>query len=165
MLTPAQQATLKAHINASGDLNQFENNSDGNFAIAALLNLPASPAFYVWKSSVDVTEIMQNGFDWARVDNLTVGKARIFDWMIATGTLQPNRANVRAGFLACFNVAADLATRQAIFGHCQRVASRVEKLLAAGTGTSSTDQGVGPATMGFEGPIDFNDVEAARNSA
>lgn len=165
MLTPEQKTTLKAHIDASGDLNTFPNNSDGNFAIAALLNLAASPAFYAWKSSVEVTEIMQNGFDWTRVDNLTVGKARIFEWMMATSMLHPNQANVRAGVLAAFGVSADLATRQAIFGHCQRTASRIEKLLATGTGTSSTDQGVGPATMGFEGPIDFNDVEAARNSA
>lgn len=164
MLTPAQQATLKAHVNNSSDLNTFANNSDGNFAIAALLNLAASPAFYVWRTSVEVTEIMQNGFDWTRVDNLTVGKARIFDWMMQTGTLRPHQSNVRAGVLACFSVAADLATRQAIFGHCQRTASRVEKLLATGAGTSSTDQGVGPALMGFEGPIDFNDVEQARNS-
>lgn len=165
MLTPAQMATLKSHINASNDLNIFPNSNDGNFEIAARLNLNASPNFFVWKTSVEVSEIMQNGFDWTRVDNLTVGKARIMEWMMLTGTINPYRANVRAGILATFSVAADLNTRVAIFTHFQRLATRIEKLLATGAGTASNDQGIGPATMSFEGPISYDDVEAARNSA
>lgn len=164
MLTPAQRATLKAAIAADETLNSKPNNSDGNFDIAAALNAPASPDFYVWKTSVSVTDIMQNGFDWTRVDNLTVGKSRIWEWMTIAEAINPSLPNVRAGILAVFATAGDQATRLAAFQHCQRLASRVEKLLATGSGTTTTDQAVGPATMGFEGPITYSDVEAARNS-
>lgn len=163
-MTPAQLATLKAHIDASGDLNAFPNDSDGAFGIAALLNQPASPAFYVWRTSVPIDEIMQNGFDWTRVDNLTVGKARIWDWMMRTALLNPSRANVRAGVLAVFGTAGDLATRLATFTHCQRTATRIEKLFATGAGTTTTEQGVGPAVMAFEGNVSYQDVDVARNS-
>lgn len=163
-LTTQQKTAIKAAILADPILAAKPNNSDGAFDIAAALNLPATPDFYVWKTSVEVTEIMQNGFDWTRVDNLTVGKARILEWMSIAGTIHPNQSNVRAGILAVFATAGDLATRLAAFQHCQRLASRVEKLLATGTGSTTTDQAVGPATMGFEGPISYQDIEDARNS-
>lgn len=163
-MTPQQLAAIKADILADPVLNAFPNNADGAFAIAIEYNKPATPDFYVWRTSVQVDEIMQNGFDWTRVDNLTVGKARIWDWMMRTGVLNPSRANVRAGVVATFNVAADLNTRQAVFNHCQRLATRIEKLFATGAGTASTDQGAGPATMGFEGPVFYQDIEAARGS-
>lgn len=165
MLTPSQKTTLKAHILATSDLNELPNSSDGNFELAVRLNQPASPDYYVWKTSLEVSEVMQNGIDWTRVDNLTVGKARIIDWMMRTGTLNPSKATVRAGFNAAFTAQADEATRLSIFGHCQRLASRVEKLLvASGSGTTTDDDGVGPSTMGFVGPISGDDVQAARNS-
>lgn len=163
-LTAQQNAAIKAAILADPVLSAFPNNTDGAFGIAALLNQQASPDFYVWRTSVTIGEIMQNGFDWTRVDNLTVGKARIWEWMVATGTIKPNQSNVRAGVLAVFTTAGDLANRNAVFGHCQRLATRAEKLLATGTGTASTDQGVGPATMGFEGSLSYQDVDTARNS-
>lgn len=163
-LTSAQQATLKAYITNDETLNAFPNNSDGAFAIAALLNVAASPDFYVWKSSVEVGEIMQNGFDWTRVDNLTVGKSRIWDWMMRTGVINPSRANVRAGVLAVFATAGDLNTRLAVFQHSQRLATVAEKLFATGTGTATTEQGAGPAVMGFEGNLSYQDVDTARNS-
>lgn len=163
-LTPAQNATLKAYIAGDQVLSAFPGNSDGAFAIAAAMNATASPDYYVWRSSVTIDEVMQNGFDWTRVDNLTVGKSRIWEWMASTGTVKPNQANVRAGVLAVFTTAGDLANRNAVFSHFQRLATRAEKLFATGTGTSSTDQGVGPSVMGFEGTLSYSDVEAARNS-
>jgi len=163
-LAPSNYAALKTYIDATPELAALPNNSDGNFEIARQLNMVANPAFYVWKSDVTVDEIMQNGFDWTRVDNLTIGKARIWEWMTNTGTLHPNQPNVRAGFLAVFTTAGDLGNRNAIATHIQRTASIVEKLFAVGTGTTSTDQFVGPATMGYEGPINYADVGYARSS-
>lgn len=163
MLTTQQLQAIKAAILADPALSAFPNNSDGNFEIAAAFNQQATPAFYVWRTSVAITEIMQNGFDWTRVDNLRALPTVIWEFMTAAGSVNPSLANVRAGFIACFNVAADLGTRQGIFNHSQRLATRAEKLLATGSGTTSTDQGVGPATMGFEGLLSFLDVEAARN--
>lgn len=162
-LTPQQLATLKADILADPALAGQPNNSDGHFAIRAAYLQVVSPTFYVWRSAVTTAKIMQNGFDWTRVDNLTVGKARIWEWMVQTTTLNPSQANVRAGILAVFGTAGDLGMRNAIFGHCQRAANRGEKLFASGAGTSTTDQGVGPATMAVEGAFTLDDIEAARN--
>lgn len=163
-LTSAQKTALKAAITADNVLKLIPNTPDGNFEIAAAFNAQASPDFYVWKSEVDITEIMQNGFDWTRVDNLTVGKARIWEWMSIAGKVHPDQANVRSGILACFSAAGDSATRLAAFNHCQRLATRAEKLFATGSGTTTTDQAVGPALMSFEGQISYNDVGEARNS-
>lgn len=164
MLTPSQNTVLKAAIVADAVLNALPNTSDGAFAIADAFNLNATPDFFVWRSTVTSLEIMQNGFDWTRVDNLTAGKARIWDWMMRTGALNPSLSNVRAGVLAVFNVAADLNTRLAVFQHSQRLATRAEKLFATGTGTTTTEQGVGPAIMVFEGFLSYQDVDTARNS-
>lgn len=163
-LTSTQNATLKAAISADQTLNAFPNNSDGAFGIAALLNQTASPDYYVWRSSVATDEIMLNGFDWTRVDNLTVGKARIWEWMTNLGRINPSQSNVRAGVIAAFSAAGDLPNRNAVFSHCQRLATRAEKLFATGSGTASTDQGAGPAVMGFEGMLSYQDVDDARNS-
>jgi len=163
-LTPAQLVTLKAHITASADLNIFPNTSDGSFEIAALLNLPAVPDFWIWKDSVSDATIMQNGFDWVRVDNLSVGKARIWEWMFGvTGAINPSKANVRAGIAEVWKgTAADNAVRGVVFGHCQRLATRAQKLFSTGAGTSTTIDGVGPATAGFAEDIIYNDVIQAR---
>jgi hypothetical protein len=163
-LSSAQYVALKDAIAADQVLAAKPQNDDGAFDIARALNLPASPTFYVYRTLVDVNEVMQNGFDWTRVDGLTDGKARIWEWMMHTGELHPHQANVRAGVIEAFKVAGDLATRQAVFNHFQRPATRAEKLFATGSGTTVNDQGVGPATMGFEGELSTQDVAVARNS-
>jgi len=159
-MTPEQQSTLKAAILADPVLAALPMNSDGAYAIADIINQTADPAFIVWKTAVSIDEIMRNGMDWARVDNLSVGKARIWDWLGRLGTVDASKVNVRAGIDAAWvGTAADLAVRAAIYVHCKRSASVVEKLLATGTGSDGS-----PATMGFEGPISYQDVQAARAS-
>lgn len=159
-LTLTQLQSLKTFIAADPTLNAVPNNTDGHYTLAALLNQPAEPAFVVWRSSVSVDEIMSNGFDWTRVDNATVGKARIWEWMMARGTINPSKANIRAGIDEAWSGtgAEQVAHRNAIYAHCKRNATRVEKLFATGTGTTAT-----PATMGFEGSVSPMDVETARN--
>ena len=152
-LTSAQLATLKAAILADGTLNQMyvDGNLDG---LRNGVNATASPAFIVWKTDVSIDEIMRNGMDWARVDNLSVGKARIWDWMSRLGQFDASRTNVRAGIDACWvGTAADLAVRTAVYIHCKRSASFAEKVLATGTGTDAV-----PATMVFEGQVSLNDL-------
>ncbi len=158
-LTPQQNATLAAHIAVSDDMNTLPPGSDSAFEIAALLNAPATPDFYIWKATVSQDEIMQNGFDWVRVDNLSVGKARIWEWLFANPdrSINPSKANVRAGIDECWKgTAADLAVRAAVYVHCKRNATRAEKLFATGTGTDAE-----PATMVFEGSLSYYDVQAA----
>lgn len=158
-LTTAQLQALKANIAADATLNALPHNSDSAYAIARAYNLAASPDFYVWRSSVALTEIMGNGFDWARVDNLSVGKSRIWEWMAQQGSIDPSKANVRAGIVACWvGTQADLNVRLAVFGHCQRLALRIGKLLASGAGTAAAVDGSGPAIMTHDGEINWMDV-------
>ena len=137
-------------------------NSDGSFEIARLLNQTASPDFIVWKSVVGQDEIMQNGFDWVQVDNLSVGKARIWEWLFNNESrrLNPSKPNVRAGIDECWKgTAAMLAVRAAVYVHCKRKATVIEKLFATGTGTDAV-----PATMAIEGTIHYQEVDDIRNS-
>lgn len=164
MLTSAQLATLKAFIAADPTMSAIPAGSDGAFAIKDLLNATASPAFTVWKTNVSVDEIMRNGMAWDRVDNLTVGKARIWDWMTRLGTFNAAKVNIRAGIDAAWvGTQADLNVRAMIYTHCKRAATVVEKLFAdtsgGGVGTDAN-----PATTVFEGLISYQDVDAARNS-
>ena len=161
-LTPAQLATLKADILADPVLAAYPMNSDGAFDIAKKYEEIVSPAFIVWRSSVSQDEITQNGFTWTEVDNLTVGKSRIWEWMFANQnrTFNPSKANVRAGIVECWSgTAGKNAVQAAVLAHCKRSANRAEKLFATGTGSDAT-----PATMGFEGRLSYQDVESARAS-
>lgn len=165
-LTAQQLATLKAAILADPVLNAEPMNGDGYFNIAqALNNQQASPDFFVWRTAVDFEVIRANGFDWVRVDNLSVGKARIWEWLFKffNAPINPSQANVRAGIAEVWKgTAADNAVRHVVFQKCQMLASRVQKLFATGPGTTTDQDGVGPATMAVEA-ISVFDVEQARN--
>jgi hypothetical protein len=158
-LTAPQLVALKTYIDATPSLAAFPNSYDGAFEVAAALNALASPAYSVWRTDVTLEEVMRNGFDWARVDNLTPGKARIWDWMTRQGTIDASKPNVRAGIDATWvGTAADLAVRAAVYTHCNRSATVAEKLFATGAGTTAS-----PSTMAFEGLVTYMDVYQARN--
>lgn len=155
MLTTAQLASLRVDIQADPTLADIPHTPDGAYDIATRYNQPTT--HIVWRTSVPIDEIMRNGMDWARVDNLSVGKARIWDWMGRLGTIDPSRINIRAGIDATWvGTAADLAVRAAVYVHCKRPATRAEKLFATGTGTEAS-----PATMVFEGEVTYTDVRDA----
>jgi len=149
--------TLKDYIAAVPEWAIMPKNSDTAFFIAEELNKEVNPSYTVWRTAVPVDEIMRNGLDWTRVDNLTVGKARIWDWMTRLDTLNPSKVNIRAGIDATWvGTAADLAVRAVVYTHCKRKASVVEKLFATGTGTD-----LSPATMGYEGPMPYQEIITA----
>ena len=159
MLTTEQAALLQAAVVADPTLSLLTPSADNAFAIADAFNLPSSPEFIVWRTSVSQDEIMQNGFDWTRVDNLANGKARIWEWMFdnQASVFDPSKANVRDGINAVWvGTAADLAVRAAVYVHCKRLANRVEKLLSTGDGTDAI-----PATMVYEGTLNYQDVLTA----
>ena len=162
-LNSTQLTSLKTAIQADGALSAQPNNADGNEAIALAMNAQASPEFWVWRTSVTDREIMLNGFDWTRVDNLSVGKSRIWDWMFRFGSIDPSKPNIRAGIDATWvGTAADLAVRASVYVHCKRTATRAEKLFST-TGTGADGQNTTPATMTFTGFLTRDDVETARN--
>lgn len=162
MLTDQQYKALKADILADEALAGAV--QSGDYAvIAAAYNQLADPAFIVWRTYVTQDEIMQTGFDWVRIDNLSVGKARIWEWLFAneTRSINPSKANVRAGIAEVWKgTQADLAVQAAVLGHCRRAATRFEKLFAAGDGQNvgSTDN---PAIMAVEGPLTPADASIA----
>lgn len=158
-MTPAQLATLKADILADPVLAATVMNTDGAYDIAAAYNKTATPDWYVWRTNVPVDEIMKNGMDWTQVDNLSVGKARIWDWMTRLGTFNASKLNIRAGIDAAWvGTAQMLAVRTSIYTHCNRACTRYEKLFATGTGTVAL-----PATMVLEGNLSYQFVQAARS--
>lgn len=165
MLINEQLATLRANIDAETDAGFVAAREAGNNGLMLeWYNAPASPTFYVYRPSVTADEIMQNGFDWVRVDNLSVGKARIWEWMFdnQSRAIDAGKGNVRAGIVECWKgTAADVAVRVAVFSHCQRAASRVEKLFATGNGTTISETGNGPGTLAVIGPISIDDIRAA----
>lgn len=146
-----QLQALKAAILADQELAAIGRNDT---EMARVLNLPT--AFVVWRTQVNQDEIMQNGFDWVRVDNLSIGKARIWEWLFDNDqrSINPSKANVRAGIDEAWKgTAADLAVRAAVYVHCKRPATRAEQILGSGTGTDAT-----PGSLGFEGSVSINDL-------
>jgi len=161
MLTTAQKTILKAAIAADPVLSQYPNNSDGAFDISRKLDEVAVPQVIVWRTSVPKDEITMNGFDWTRLDNLSVGKARVWDGLFdnAQRITNPAKPNVRAGIDTVWTgTAADLAVRSAVYEHCKRPATRGEAIFAVGTGTT-----LAPSMMAIEGTIPWNDVLDARS--
>ncbi len=150
-MTPEQLSTLKAAVIADPTLSAVGRNDT---ELARLLNLPT--AFICWRTLVSQDEIMQNEFDWVRVDNLSIGKARIWDWLFynAQRAINPSKPNVRAGIAECWKgTAADLAVRAAVLAHCKRAATRAEGILATGAGTDAN-----PGLFDFEGSVSINDI-------
>lgn len=172
-MTPTQLANWKADIAVNtNETPQYPgiqikdltiSNSDHADAIARWYNVLASPVFYGYRTSIPFAEIMLNGFAWAEVDNLLPGKARIWEWMrdaTDTHTLDASKPNVRAGINEVWvGSAPKVAVRAAVYAHCTRSATILEKLLkAAGAGTAPDTTGEGPATFGFEGSAYYSDL-------
>lgn len=155
MLTPQQLATLRAACFADPTAAAFFADPGNAAGLQSYLN--SDTAHLVWRTAVSQDEIMQNGFDWVQVDNLSVGKARIWEWLFAnvTKSFNPAKANVRAGIEEVWKgTSAMLAVRAAVYAHCRRAATAAEKVFATGVGTEAN-----PATLGWSGSV--SPVEAA----
>lgn len=146
-LTPAQTTALKSAIIADNNLSAQKAAHDTQ-AIANYLNTPSD--FVIWKTSVSVDDVMRNGIDWTRVDNLTVGKARIWDWMSRLGSFDCSKTNIRAGVDAVWvGTAADLSVRAYIYTQCKTFATWFQKVFATGTGS-----GAAPGILVIDGTVD-----------
>lgn len=159
-LSSQQIATLKATCNAAPVCTALANAVD-DVGLAEWFNA-TDAAYIVWKPNVTKDEIQgSDAYDWTRVDNLTAGKARIWDSMFdnAARSINPSKPNIRAGIDASWvGTAADLAVRAAVYAQCKRSATRAEKALAAGAGTTNS-----PSTMSWVGPITYADASLIRS--
>lgn len=172
-LTTAQKQALKADIIAASDpecqaLEASPANSDLAFAVAALYNLTASPDHWVWKTkltkheAVSETSVDATTFNFPQLIARTVQEQ--FGWQElwnSTLSCNPSLPNVRQGFADVFSgaQAGPTAQRTHLLAMARRKATRVEKLLATGTGSTAS-----PATMGAEGPLTFQNVLDAMQS-
>ena len=160
MLTTAQLATLKTAILADPVLNAFPNNTDGNPEIAKAFNLPAAPAFTVWRTNISNTEI-GNSFVGTELAGMTTGnqtRLQVIAQYSAEG-VDPSRPDRRAFYDDVFSGAGGANTRAKLLIAWKRLATRAEKLFATGTGSDAA-----PATMTFEGALSYVDVYNARIS-
>ena len=151
-LSPTQKTTVLADINANPDLLALY--SVGSLVdVAILYNQPANPEFTVWKTSLPIVDIMtDDNFLWTSVDNLTSGRARIWEELIGLGTINPSKANIRAGLVNAFQSTSIYANIEYLF---RRLSTRFEKVLATGTGTFES-----PGTLTFEGNVTFQDIDS-----
>lgn len=173
-LTPTQLSAIKADIAADNTLNVFPNNSDGNSAIAAVYNVAASPSYWVWRtflSDSDMYELMSpDATSWSWTIYIQRSQAERDAWrqmVNMKGGINPSLANTRTAIADIFSGVAGAAQRTHLTSLGRRLASRVEKLLGLATvgGSGTRGSTANPDTMGFEGPITYQDIEQARNSA
>lgn len=159
-MTSQQLVTLKADILADPVLAAQPNNSDGDFAIAAAYNLQASPAFIVWKTLVSITQVGGNivATELAGLTSLNLTRLQTIVTFLGDG-VNPSLSDIRAFFDDVFSGSGGTGTRAKLLALWKRSATRFEKKFATGTGSDAS-----PATMVLEGPLQPDDVRAARAS-
>lgn len=166
-LTPAQLAVLHTDILNDAALNAEPNIVEGNTVIAAAYNAVAVPDFWVWRTWLNKTEITNapsqdgttftwtgNGFITRSVGELTAWR-ELFD---SEGMVNPSLLNVRQAFQDIFSGTGNAAANRAhLLVVARRKATRLEALLATGTGTTAA-----PALLQWEGAVYYWEIEQAR---
>ena len=153
-LTPSQLTTLKNDILADATFNSQPHNSDGAYAIAAVYNALASPAFTVWKTNVSIDAVGDNivGTELAGLTTANLTRLQTIVALSPTG-VNPSLSDRRAFFDDVFSGAGGQLTRPKLLILWKRFATHLEKLFATGTGSDAS-----PATMVVEGTISYQDV-------
>jgi hypothetical protein len=164
-LTEAQYATLKANIEANSA--EFAGKSDAE--IAAAYNLPATPAFQVYKIAVTRNAILlekspqatvfiptTNGWATRTTQELTLF-AQLFD---AQGVMDPSLPNVNAILTFIFSGTGDAQLNRVHIGNQSReLSTRAERLyIASGAGTNGD-----PGVRDWKGILSARDIAHAKN--
>ena len=162
-MTEEQITLLAAHIRASVDPAVVAARDTRNDTeVARLYNLPSNPSFFIWRKFVSLDDVINNNFDWVLVDNLSVGKARIWEWLFSNSdkAIDATKSSVRAGIAECWKgTAAMLAQQSSILNQCKRTLSVGESVFATGLGTT-----VEPGETSFEGTVTIDHIGRALNS-
>jgi hypothetical protein len=181
-LTPQQLAALKASVNGDPALAALPRDSDGATEVARVYNLPAVPAFTVWRDlPMDTVQALHVAANMTPLGNppttpdLTVqvwiarcvtcqGKQLNYQGLTQGRSVAPmKRAGYRAAIQDCLtNVPA--GTNGALLSAgwveirdaAKSPATTAEKLFATGTGTTAA-----PADLTAEGPLTYQNVLAA----
>lgn len=153
-LSSAQMAALKTTCNADTTCAALATAAE-DVSLAAWFNTIDPSACIVWRSDVTVAEA-NTVLVWAEIDSLTVGKARIWDWMRGLVTLDARNANIRQGLSDAFSNATN--TRTALIALAKRSATRAEKALSSGACTTAN-----PSIMTFVGSISYATASLIRS--
>lgn len=153
MPTSAQYLALRNAAMLDGTASGYVNTADDQ-ALADWLNAD-QPTFYVWRSRLEPRESRTAVVTGAtQLDALTVGKRDSLLWLLSD-TINPADANVRT---AIDDLCGSQNTlKSAIQAALKRNATRAEKILSTGTGTSGS-----PATLGWEGLFDATSASTVR---
>lgn len=159
MLTSEQLVILRSDIEGDVTLSAIPNTPDGAFTIADIYNQLASPTFYLWKSHVSTYDI-RSALIWNEYDTLSVSKQNAFQFLCSNGIVDARLTNVRQGIASIFSGPGQAGNFSALTIIAKRTATRIEKLLATGTGTEQS-----PASSSFPDGflLTYQDVLSARN--
>lgn len=163
-LSSAQKTLLVNAIAADGTLNTLPPGADSALQIASAFTVQASPDFWVWRTNVSRSDIYNNvsadatTWSWSTYKSQNATEQNAWTQMFMGDLANFAQANLRAGVAAIFTGSAPQNAQQAhVLAIGRRLATRIEKLLATGTGSSAV-----PAVMGFEGPLSYQDVLDAK---
>lgn len=164
-MTPAQIATLRTVVMAEPGLAAARQ-AGNDAAIAAWCNALASPAFVVYKSVLSRHDIITGTsttgttFAWAGAAYITrsQGERDAFREMFnSTGTVVPSLSSIQGAFADIFSGAGGAGNRAHIDAMSRRSATRAEKALSTGTGTT-----LAPAILGYETEITVEEAGLLR---
>lgn len=153
-MTPAQFLTLKTAALADQTAESYI--ATGNDQALADWFNAVDTSYYVWRTAIQPSEYRE-AVVWTEVDALTVGKARIWEWITQAMTMpiDASKTNVRQGIADCW--ASNTTTRANLLTATKRNTTRAEKLLATGAGTSGS-----PSVMGYEGNLSAAEASLVR---
>lgn len=154
-LTDQQLDKVKAEIVADPALAALMAQG-AELELANQLNRPAVPDFVVWRTAVTINEVGKAFVATGLSAMTSLNNDRLVSFALYNQSVDPSRADQRAFFDDVFSPTSGASTRTALAALWKRVATRVEKVLATGTGTTAS-----PATLGFEGTISPADVGLA----
>lgn len=180
IFTPDQVNAIKVAISSDPTMSTAPAGSDGSDAIARLFNV-VDPAFFVYRPTVSAAAV-KNAIDW---NNLTVAdppdstvfytnrvlvcqsrQMNLDIQLVGQEIVECGYANIRRAFQdALVNVPAGAGNTilqagwSAVKVVFTRNATRIEKLLATGTGTAAS-----PANLAYIGPIDYQTIDEIRNT-
>jgi hypothetical protein len=163
-LTEAQYQQLNTDITITNQAEFAQHVTDRNDqAIADAYNLNASPAFWVWKTSLSEKAIYEETsptgsvWNWTTYIGQSVQERDAWARMFNPGVINPSLPQVRDAYNRIFGgTGASQTQRDHLTAMSRRLAQRDEALFAntgGGAGTTAA-----PATLTYEGRLTARDV-------
>lgn len=156
-LTTGQVATLRTSILADPALTpKCVPFGDGPYDIAEAYNLPASPAYTIWRASYTPdlkAAAIDNGI--TQLDALTASKREVLLWW-ANRTHDARLASTQAAMIDM--TGSQNTLKAALQDGGKRAASRAERLFATGIGSAAS-----PGSSTIDGALAVSDVQRACN--